>query len=225
MEKLGILLLGQTPRPDIEKLFNAYLPGTELILKGALDGLSTGTINDLAHQPGHYPLFVILTDGSTREISMDVLMPHLVAAARELELRGAAAAVLFCAGDFPDLACRLPVIYPGRIVPAVVSGISRTRRVGIITPNPGQLDPARRHWEAKKFTITAAVASPRDPAGLEKAARHLQDPHLELVVLDCMGFPPQAARRLKELTRRPVICSQSLVARAAAEIIGNYPLN
>jgi hypothetical protein len=40
-----------------------------------------------------------------------------------------------------------------------------------------------------------------------------------------MGFAPQAARRLKELTRRPVICSQSLVARTAAELIGTYPLN
>jgi hypothetical protein len=115
------------------------------------------------------------------------------------------------------------VIYPGRIVPAFVGGVSRTRRVGIITPNPGQVDSARRHWEAKKFTVTIAVASPKDPRGLEKVAAQLQDPTLELVVLDCMGFAPLAAHRLKELTRRPVLCSQSLVARAAAEIIGNYP--
>lgn len=225
MEKLGILVLGQTPRPDIEKRFAAYLPGTELIVQGALDGLATDAIDDLSRQKGEYPLLVILADGSTREISMGLLVPRLSAAARHFETCGISAAILFCAGDFPDLDCHLPVIYPGRIVPALVGGISRTRRIGIITPNPGQLDPARRHWEAKKFTVTVAVASPKDPAGLEKAAAQLQDPALEMVVLDCMGFAPQAAGRLKELTQRPVICSQSLVARAAAEIIGNYPLN
>jgi protein AroM len=225
MDKLGILVLGQTPRPDIEKLFTAYLPGTELIVQGALDGLATGAIDDLAGQGGDYPLLVILADGTTREIPMGLLVPRLSAVARQFEACGASAAILFCAGDFPDLDCDLPVIYPGRIVPALVGGISRTRRVGIITPNPGQLDPARRHWEAKKFTVTVAVASPKDPVGLENAAALMKDPGLELIVLDCMGFPPQAARRLKELTRRPVICSQSLVARTAAEIIGTYPLN
>ena len=224
MDKLGILVLGQTPRPDIEKLFTAYLPGTELIIQGALDGLAADVIEDLPRQKGDYPLLVILADGTTREISMGLLVPRLSAAARQFEACGVSAAVLFCAGDFPDLDCCLPVIYPGRIVPALVGGISRTRRVGIITPNPGQLDPAQRHWEAKKFTVTVVVASPKDPGALEKAAAQLQDPGLELVVLDCMGFAPQAARRLKELTWRPVICSQSLVARTAAEIIGSYPL-
>jgi protein AroM len=225
MEKLGILLLGQTPRPDIEKLFTAYLPGTELVTQGALDGFATDAIEDFARQKGDYPLLVILSDGTTREISMGLLVPRLSAAARHFEVCGVSAAVLFCAGDFPDLDCRLPVIYPGRIVPAIVNGISRTRRIGIITPNPGQRDPARRHWEAKNFTVTVVVASPKDPEALEKAAAQLQDPGLELVVLDCMGFAPQAARRLRELTRRPVICTQSLVARTAAELIGNYPLN
>jgi protein AroM len=224
MDKLGILVLGQTPRPDIEKLFAAYLPGIELILQGALDGLAAEAIDDLARQRGDYPLLVILADGSTREISMGLLVPRLSAVARQFQADGASAGILFCAGDFPDLDCRLPVVYPGRIVPALVGGVSRTRRVGIITPNPGQTAPARRHWEAKNFTVTVAVASPKDPAGLEKAAAQLQDPGLELIVLDCMGFAPPAARRLKELTRRPVVCSQSLVARMAAEVIGAYPL-
>jgi hypothetical protein len=30
---------------------------------------------------------------------------------------------------------------------------------------------------------------------------------------------------MKALARRPVICAQSLVARAAAELIGAYPLD
>jgi protein AroM len=225
MERLGILVLGQTPRPDIEQLFSAYLPGTELIVQGALDGLSTEAIDDLARQKGDYPLLVILTDGTTREVSMGLLAPRLSVVARRFETLGVSTAVLFCAGDFADLNSRLPIIYPGRIVPALVGAVSRARRIGIITPNPGQVGPARRHWEAKNFSVAVAVASPKDPDGLEKAAADLRDPGLELVVLDCMGFAPPAARRLKELTRRPVVCSQSLVARAAAEIIGSYPLN
>jgi protein AroM len=223
METLGILVLGQTPRTDIEALFAAYLPGTKLLVQGALDGLVTDDIDGLAREKGDYPLLTILSDGTTREIPMHRLVPLLEDVARQLETRGASAAILFCAGDFPDLDCRLPVIYPGRIVPAMVGAVSRTRRAGIVTPNPGQREPARRHWEAKGFTVTVTVASPKDPAGMDAAAAHLQDPDLELVVLDCMGFDSKAALRLKALTRKPVLCSQSLVARAAAELIGIYP--
>jgi 3-hydroxyisobutyrate dehydrogenase len=79
---------------------------------------------------------------------------------------------------------------------------------------------AQAHWSQKGFSVKAAVASPKNPSELEKAAASMQDPELELVVLDCMGFGPAAARSFKSRCGRPVICPQSLVARVTAEVIG-----
>jgi len=221
MALLGIIVLGQTPRPDLEAIYNTYLPDAELSIMGALDGMPTPDIDRLADDGGEYPLLVILADGTTREISLFRLLPLLEKQAAALAAAGARAAVLMCAGDFPDLSSPIPLIYPGRIVPALVAAVSGTQRIGIITPNPGQMKPAREHWRQKGFVVKAAVASPRDPAALEAAADEMRDSTLELVILDCMGFGPDAGRRLRRLCGRPVICPQSLVARVTAELMGS----
>lgn len=221
MALLGIIVLGQTPRPDLEAIYNAYLPGAGLSIMGALDGMETPVIDRMDSDEGEYPLLVILADGTTREISLYRLFPLLEKKAAALAAAGAEAAVLMCAGNFPDLKSPIPIIYPGRVVPAVVSAISGSKRIGIITPNPGQLKPAQEHWRQKGFTVKAAVASPKNPAALEAVAAEMRDPNLELVILDCMGFGPEAGRRMRQLCGRPVICPQSLVARVTAEMMGN----
>lgn len=188
---------------------------------GALDGMETPDIDRMANKGGEYPLLIILADGTTREISLYRLIPLLEQKAEALAIAGAETAVLMCAGNFPDLKSPIPIIYPGRVVPAVVSAISSTKRIGIITPNPGQMEPAQEHWRQKGFTVKAAVASPTDPAALEAVAAEMRDPTLELIILDCMGFGPAAGRRMKRLCGRPVICPQSLVARVTAEMMGD----
>lgn len=219
MALLGIVVLGQTPRSDLEAIYHTYLPGIELSITGALDEMATPDIDRMANEGGEYPLWVILADGSTREISLYRLLPLLEQRAAALAQAGAEVAVLMCAGNFPDLKSPIPIIYPGRVVPAVVSAISGTHRIGIVTPNSGQLEPAREHWRQKGFTVKAAVASPKDPAALAAVATEMCDPTLELVVLDCMGFGPAAGRRMRRLCGRPVICPQSLVARVTAEMM------
>jgi hypothetical protein len=39
-------------------------------------------------------------------------------------------------------------------------------------------------------------------------------------VLDCMGFPPEEARRMRTLCGRPVLCPQGIVPRIMAEMLG-----
>jgi protein AroM len=221
MASLGIIVIGQTPRPDLEAIYNTYLPGIGLSIMGGLDGMKTPDIDRMANEDGEYPLLVILADGTTREISLYRLLPLLEKTVESMAVAGAEAAVLMCAGNFPDLKSPIPIIYPGRVVPAVVSAISGSKRIGIVTPNPGQIKPAQEHWRQKGFTVKVEVASPMDPAALEAAAAEMRDSTLELVVLDCMGFGPDAGRRMKRLCGRPVICPQSLVARVTAEMMGN----
>jgi len=220
MDTVGILTIGQTPRPDLEMVFRRHLPGVELIVRGALDGASVKTIDAMAAAGGTYPLFTILRDGTTREISLHRLKPLLEECAKDVAAKGAAVAALMCAGNFPDLASPIPILYPSRVLSAVVRGVCRGNKIGIVLPNAGQIGVAVAHWREKGFDVKTAVASPKEPAALPRAAKTLADPDLELIVLDCMGFPPEEARRMRALCGRPVICPQGILPRIMAEMLG-----
>jgi len=220
MDKVGILTIGQSPRPDLEAVFRRHLPGVELIVRGALDGMPTQAIEEMAAAGGEYPLFTILRDGTTREISLYRLKPLLDRCAKDVATQGAAVTALMCAGTFPELASPIPVLYPSRVLAAVVQGVCRGNRIGIVLPNAGQVGVAVAHWREKGFAVTPAVASPKDPAALPEAAKALADPDLELIVLDCMGFPPEEARRMRALCGRPVLCPQGILPRIMAEMLG-----
>ena len=220
MDKVGILTIGQSPRPDFEAVFRRHLPGVDLIVRGALDGMPTQAIEEMASAEGEYPLFTILRDGTTREISLHRLKPLLDERVKEVAAQGAAVAVLMCAGDFPELASPIPVLYPSRVLSGVIRGVCRGNKIGIVLPNAGQVGVAVKHWREKGFEVIAAVASPKDPAALPEAAKALADPDLELIVLDCMGFPPEEARRMRALCGRPVLCPQGILPRIMAELLG-----
>jgi protein AroM len=220
MDTIGILTIGQSPRPDFARVFARHLPGAKLLVRGALDALATEEIDALARKGGPYPLFVMLRDGSHREISLHALKPLLDTRAMQVAAEGAAASVLMCAGAFPELDSPIPVLYPNRILAAVARGVCRTDRIGIVLPNAGQVEPAVAHWKAYGFEAQAAVASPLDPSALDRAAEKLADPGLELIVLDCLGFPPEEARRMRGLCNQPVLCPQSLLPRIMAEMVG-----
>lgn len=220
VDTIGIITLGQTPRPDLERVFRRHLPDANLLVRGGLDDVPAAEVNALAAAGGEYPLFVILRDGSHREISLYRLKPYLDRRAREAADAGAAISVLMCAGDFPDLDSPIPMLYPSRVLTAVARGVCRGNRLGVVTPNAGQVAPATNHWRKKGFHPAVTVASPLDPEALSRAAAALADPGLELIVLDCMGFTPEAARRMRELCDRPVLCPQGLIPRVLAEMLG-----
>ena len=220
MDTIGIITLGQTPRPDLERVFRRHLPDATLLIRGGLDDVPTAEIDALAAAGGEYPLFVILRDGSHREISLYRLKPFLDTRARQVAAEGAAVSALMCAGNFPDLDSPIPLLYPSRILTAVARGICRGSRIGVITPNDGQVAPATAHWREQGFHPAVTVASPLDPEALSRAAARLADPGLELIVLDCMGFAPEAARRMRALCGKPVLCPQGLVPRILAEMLG-----
>jgi protein AroM len=59
MDTIGIITLGQTPRPDFEQVFRRHLPDAKLLFRGGLDGVPQAEIEALSAAGGDYPLFVI----------------------------------------------------------------------------------------------------------------------------------------------------------------------
>ena len=72
--RLGVITIGQTPRPDLQAVFAAAAPGVDVVVDGALDTCRPGELTALATE-GPDPLLVRLADGSTREVPRDRLVP------------------------------------------------------------------------------------------------------------------------------------------------------
>lgn len=219
MPLLGIATIGQSPRPDLVSAFGAFAPGARIAVRGALDDVVTGQVDAWSALPTSYPLLVRLADGTTREIGRDLLHPRVVVAAAMLAADGAAAVVVACAGDFPDVPCPVPLLLPGRLLPAVVRAIAPHRRIGIVTPVRGQVEAAAAKWRRDGFDPVVTWAEPDDDAALDRAAATLRDAHVPMIVLDCMGHADAAARRLEDGSGIRVLLAQSLVARVAGEFV------
>ncbi len=216
--KLGIVTIGQTPRPDLAQVFGAAAPHADVQLAGALDGLADAEVSALA-APGPYPLLVRLADGTTAEIPRDSLVPRVTAAARALADQGAALVVVACAGEFPAIACGVPVLVPGKVVPATVRAVAAGARIGIVTPNLAQVPYAAAKWQSDGFHVVVAHASPARHDEMTAAAAVLRAAEVTLVVLDCMGHDDAYRAEFARLSERPTIAVQTLVAELAGAMV------
>lgn len=222
---LGIVTIGQTPRPDLAEAFGAEAAPAEVRVIGALDGIGPDDLVALqaitTTRPGDlaYPLLVRLASGAHIEVPLARLVPRVTTAARRLAEAGATVIVVACAGAFPDVPCPVPVLLPGRIVPAVAGAISRTRHVGIVTPNRAQVPYAERKWRSDGFEPSVTWASPSRDDEMARAAEELRGAALDLIVIDCMGHADDARRAMARWTGRRVIAAQSVVAKVAGAII------
>jgi len=216
---LGLITIGQTPRPDLEQAFRQHAGDVQIRLLGALDELTPAEVRNLRDPGDTYPLLVRLSDGTSCEVPMAVLVPLVAKGAASLAAAGASLVVVLCAGGFPGFECRVPVLLPGRLVPAVVAALLGSGRVGVVVPVERQVEPARRKWCADGFDPVVTWAAPDDHGELARAAAEMSEPSLEIVVLDCMGHDDEARRAFARGCGRPVVAAQPLTARVAGALI------
>ncbi len=220
IKRLGLLSLGETPRPDTAAVFRAILgPGVEILERGALDGLEPEERDGLLAGPGEVPLETHLRSGTPVGISRARILPRLLAAADDLT-RVCGRALLMCSGEFPVLAKACPgVIQPIWILRGVVGAAARDRKLGLIGPAE-DLPEAPAQWRPYAPDVICAAASPSDPLTVAQAAgRDLAARGARLVYLDCMGFTEEHRAAVGAAAGLPALCATTLTARALAELL------
>jgi len=217
---LGLIALGERNRPDFEAAMKRILPGVSFSIAGALDGVSREKLADLADSNGEYPLRVPARD-SEWEIPRDRLLTYLCQADAQLRRKGAKCTIIMCAGNFPLLPVRGPIIYPGSVAPAMLKGILTWRdcpKIGLVLPNASQMSFAKVHWENKGFSVQTAWASPKDIDALSRIENAFSI-NIDTIVLDCMGFGERHVKIVKSITFLPVVSTLHLTLHAAASFL------
>lgn len=172
--RIGVVTIGQTPRPDLIRPFvqaaearsassSAWM-SPDIIQAGALDGLSRSDI-DALHPQGDQPFYVTkLADGTTVKLVVDKLEQHLQRVL-DTKMGDVDVIVIACTGTFPRLhppeGCDAPlIIEPDTLLKGTVAGVN-PRQLTVVVPDEAQVQPLTSAWrEAVTDDVVGAVLSP-----------------------------------------------------------------
>ncbi|REF35033.1 protein AroM [Thermasporomyces composti] len=221
---LGLVTIGQAPRVDLVPELLRWLPGVEVVERGALDGLGAEQIAELAPSSSDRPVLTTrLADGSSVVLDHDKVVTRLQEAVRAVEGLGVDATLVVCTGEFPALDHTRPLLLAQRLLNAGVRGLCDHDGVlGVVCPLPDQREMTAVRWSRVARSVEVAVASPyRDDAveAVAAAARGLAARGARWIVLDCMGYTEAMRVAARQVCEVPVLLARSVVGRLAGEVV------
>ncbi|MEM4867086.1 MAG: AroM family protein, partial [Sulfolobales archaeon] len=125
---------------------------------------------------------------------------------------------LLCTGEFPELKSRKVLIELSDLLLKVVESL-RVSKLGVVIPNPAQLELTMKKWSSVAPEIRVVSASPYTSTieDIVRATAELVD--CDLIVLDCIGFTTEIKKAVARATGKPVILPRTLIARVMRELL------
>jgi len=223
--RIGFATVGNSPRDDVVTcVAGALPPGTDVVQRGCLDGLTRTQMQAFFAPPGDDPIVAPLADGGSVLLAFDKLFPRMQEVVDGLvRCDGAELVIVLCGADWTGITSDVLVVNPGRLFPAVVCALAHGRRLGIIKPDAGQIGPEREHYRRLGIEahVTAACPYPGREriSRAEQAAVELSKAGCEIVWMTCVGMDWQMRKAVQDIVKVPVILASSLLGRLVAELV------
>lgn len=220
---LATLTLGHAARSDLHPLLLEHLPEEQIVYVGLLDGL---TAEDIVRRYGaaenEKVVMTRLDDGTHVALSAEKVEAALQNQIRELERQGFETILMLCSGHYSNLFTeRAVLLEPYRILPPLVEAIIDGHQAGIVVAREENIAEQARKWKSLAQRPYFAVASPwhNSDDELIDAALLLQEQGADVVLLDCLGYHQRHRDFLQKLLGIPVLLSNVLIAKLAAELL------
>lgn len=221
--EIGVITIGQSPRPDITSDLRRYLSRDVVIVEaGVLDGLSRKYIEEKMHPSEEDIVYVSrMTDGCQVKLAKNKIIPIMQRAIHQLEGKGLELIVIFCTGDFPEFNAKVPLIYAGEVLKGLFSGFRCHDNVGILVPLEEQISYAREKWGGCFENLTILYGSPytSTKSDFRAVAERFKESSVRLVIMDCMGYTFYQKHILREYANLPVVSSRSALIRFLNELL------
>ena len=218
---LGIITIGQAPRSDIADLFAAHAPpGTKVVLRGALDGLSDAEVGKLLPESGADTLYTRLRGGRDVKISKQAVIARSPQTLARLRADGCDAIVYACTGDFPPMEGDEGVLFPSRVLNGLAAGLLPRGRLGLLIPLVEQAEKLSAKWSRPGLEVFAeALAPSADASEADAAARRLAAKKPDLVAMDCMSYTPATKEWVKGPLGVPALLAITATGRVLRELL------
>jgi protein AroM len=221
MARLGIAVIGQAPRADIAALFAAALPhGTEIVLRGCLDGLSDPEVNAFSPQSGADTLYTRLRGERDVKISKAAVIERAPATLDRLRADCADALLFACTGAFPPMRGDAGVVFPSLILAGLAAAMLPQGRLGLLVPAPEQIEKLSQKWRRDGVEVVAEALLPSaGEAEAEAAVARLAERRPDLVAMDCMSYTPPTKAVVKRGVRVPTLLAATATAAVLQELL------
>jgi protein AroM len=219
--RMGVVVIGQSPRPSMEaEIATVLSSGTSIELRGALDGMSRAEIDAIPPVDGADALFTLLPNGDNVRISKKAVEGRANAQLARFRQEGIDVAMLACTGKFPNLAPEGLVILPSAVLHRLVEAVLPKGRLGVFSPLPEQTALIAKKWQREGVEVVGVTLQPgSDDATVDAAARAMASSQPDLVVLDCMSYTSANKARVRQIYAGPVILSIAAAARVVEELV------
>ena len=222
MAKLGALVIGQSPRPDLEAEIRAVIgPDIEIQLRGVLDGLSRSEIDGITPESNADTLFTRLPNGDGVRISKKAVTTLGEDKLSEMVAIGYDVVIVMCTGEFPSWLGRFNVVFPSRVIAAFAAALHNDGRLGVFTPLPEQAPHTLARWQKAGYeTIVEPLSPNANSDEMELAAANMARAKPSLMVFDCISYTRATKQTICGIVQAPGILGASAAARAAGELVG-----
>lgn len=220
---LGILTIGQSPRPDgLAQDVLAALGDAKVVERGALDGLSNAEIRSLEPQGDDYRLVTLLNDGAQVTLAKRHIVPHLQSQVDQLERLGVDTTLLLCTGELPHFQHSVPLITPQELLYSLAKNLAQGGLVGSVIPLKSQVEQAKEKW--REFGVGDAFVAPANPYAADAllavaaAAEKARAAGVAALLMDCFGYNSAMRSAACQAFSAPVVLARTMAARLAAAV-------
>lgn len=220
---MAILTVGVVPVKEVLPLLTEHIREDQITHKSLLGNLSREEVmKEYGAQPGEETILALLNDNQLAEVSRSKIERDLQAIIEVLDNQQYDVILLMNTFKLQHLVARnAMLIEPQRIIPPLVASIVEGHQVGVIVPIEEVLRAQQEKWQVLPSEPYYELANPIHGTDLElvTAGGKLIEKGADVLVLDCLGFHQHHRDLLQKALDVPVLLSNVLVARLAAELL------
>lgn len=220
---LAILTVGVVPVSAVLPLLTEHISADQITHISLLGKITREEVmEDYSPDPGDEVMLTLLNDNRAAEVSRNKVEKALQGLVEVLDNQGYDVILLMSTYRFNYLNARNSMLLePERIIPPLVASIVDGHQVGVVIPVPELLNVQAQKWQTLEKAPFYALANPvfGTDEELVNAGRELIGRGADVLVLDCLGFYQKHRDLLQKALDVPVLLSNVLVARLAAELL------
>lgn len=220
---LAILTIGIVPLQEVLPLLTEYIDEKNISHHSLLGNLSRERVMaEYAPQAGEETILTLLNDNQLAQVSRRKIERDLQSVVEVLDNQGYDVILLMGTAAIRGMTVRNTIfLEPLRILPPLVSSIVEGHQVGVIVPVEELLEAQAQKWQILQKPPLFSLGDPVHDSEQKiiEAGKELLANGADVIMLDCLGFNQRHRDLLQKQLDVPVLLSNVLIARLAAELL------